>query len=123
MQFRGSRSAVLVFAWFLAILHPVVSSILLFGWLCPRLFYVYGLLLVCTLLSWLVLGFCVLTRLEFLCRRQLDPKLPDYTEGYLHYHVRKVVQNPPSQKFIRRLGLLFLSASLGVWISNLFIGI
>ena len=115
----ANRLSVLAAAWLLAILHPVVTLTILFGWMFDILFYIYGSVLFLTLLSWMWYGSCVLSEWEFVLRKKLEPELPEYEHAYIHYHLRKVFNRPPSKLFIRRIGTIFISLSLLLWINNL----
>ena len=91
----------IILANLLAIIHLIVVSIILFGWFIPDLFFIHGLLLWATFLSWVLIGKCILTVWEFKLR---DAKA-DYEYGYIQYHARNLLKTPPSLNFIKVIGL------------------
>ncbi|MFT5832304.1 MAG: hypothetical protein ACI9SY_000690 [Candidatus Paceibacteria bacterium] len=110
----------LALAWFLAVLHPMVTLIILFGWLIPKITHVYILMLVLTALSWVLTGGCILSKLEYEVRRNLDPQLEEYDHSYIHFHLRKWLGKAPSINFIRNAGYVFISTSIIVWTVDYF---
>lgn len=107
------------FANLLAIIHLVVVFIILFGWFIPELFYIQGLLLVATFLSWVFTGKCILTVWEF----KLRDTLVDYEYGYIQYHARNLLKTPPSLKFIKIAGLTYLIFAIIFWLVLFYFGI
>jgi Fe2+ transport system protein B len=110
----------LALAWFLAVLHPIVTLIILFGWHIPEITYIYILMLVLTACSWLLTGGCILSKLEYEARKNLDPQLEEYDHSYIHFHLRKWLGKAPSINFIRNAGYVFIPTSIVVWIVNYF---
>ncbi len=102
----------IIFANLLAIIHLVVVSIILFGWFIPDLFFIHGLLLVATFLSWVFISKCVLTVWEY----KLRNTNVNYEYGYIQYHARNLLRKPPSLKFIKIAGLTYLSFALIFWL-------
>lgn len=91
--------------------HFAVVLILLFGWLFPSLWYLYMLILLATLLSELLLGFCFLSKWEFLLRKKMNPDL-DYKYSFSSYYTYKLTQQRLSEKFVQIAAVVFLSSSL-----------
>lgn len=60
----------------------------LLGWLFPSLKYVYFFALLSWLGSWIILGYCPLTKWEFLLRRHYDP-LVDVNHEIIRYRLKK----------------------------------
>jgi hypothetical protein len=83
-----SHISQLVLAEIIFAIHFVLVAIVAVGWLIPGFFYTHLTLLVLTLLSEIFLGYCMLTRLEFGIRKQLDPTLIFDKSCMVHY-IRK----------------------------------
>jgi hypothetical protein len=101
----------LILANFLFILHFFIVGILLFGWAFPRIYYIYVILLIITLIYWLFLGYCPITKWEFNIRRKYEPGL-NYKNEYIEYYASKLFKINIPVFFIRIIGVIFLVISL-----------
>lgn len=108
-------------ASFLAVVHPVVTLVILLGWAHEDLFCLHGFFVFLTVLSWVFYGHCVLSDWEYKLRKKLDSDIELYEYGYLHYHLRKLTPIAPDKKFIKRIGMPFLVCLLIVWCFNLYL--
>ncbi len=69
----------------LFVLHLLVGIILLCGWLFPRFRILYLILLVGWPLSWILFGYCPITKWEFLLRRKYRKDIDSDNEFIQHY--------------------------------------
>lgn len=95
------------------ILHLLVVVIALFGWTIPGIWLLYILVLASTLVSELVLSYCILSKWEFDLRKKVDPALK-YDFSYTSYYTYRLTQGRLSPSFLRYVGIGFTSASLFV---------
>jgi len=116
------RSLFLTIANSIFFIHTGFFLIILAGWAIPGIFYVYLPMLIASLVSELVLGYCVLTKWEFGIRKSLYPTL-HYDHSFVIHYARKFFRigrsAGPGKKSIRFGGysfvlLLLLSLVLGV---------
>ena len=73
----------------------------------------YMSILVSTLVSEALLGYCFLSRWEFALRKKLNPRT-DYDYAFSSYYTNKLTHQRLniSTEFIKKSGLIFLAASL-----------
>jgi len=95
------------------LLHVVVFVVILFGWVWPSIWPLYMALLVYVLIQNLVLGYCVLSRMEFSLRRILNPKLR-YEYNFTTYYTYKLTHRRISTHFVQVAGTFFLATSLAI---------
>ncbi len=95
----------------LFILHFIFVIIIFFGWVFPSIHFIYVLILSGTLLCWVVLGYCPITRWEFNIRRKYEPNL-NYKNEYLEYYFSKFLKINIPVTYIRFYGTLFIILSL-----------
>ena len=103
-------------------IHTGFVLMVLVGWAIPGIFYVYLPMLIASLVSELLLGYCVLTKWEFGIRKRLFPTFRYEHSFFIHYarkffHIGSSVR--PSGKSTKFGGyafvlLLLLSLTLGV---------
>lgn len=65
--------------------HIIIVFLILFGFLFQPIYAIYLLLLISTLLSELLLGYCPMTKLEFDMRRKIESGLT-YDYSFFSYH-------------------------------------
>jgi len=102
-----------VLADFLCALHALVVLIILFGWLVPSMWPVYMGLLVATLLSDLVFGYCILSKWEFQLRQQHNPQT-SYNYYWTTHYTHRLTQGRISDQFFYKASLFFLISSLAI---------
>ena len=93
------------------ILHFIFVAIIFFGWLFPKIYIVYIIVLLITLFCWMFLGYCPITKWEFNIRRKYEPGL-NYRNEYMEYYVSKFFKINIPVIFIRVYGIIFLVISL-----------
>lgn len=83
--------------------HFVLVLIVAVGWLVPGLFYLHTALLAATIMSEILFGYCVLTRLEFGLRKKLNPDavfdrscIAHYTRKWRGLHPRPAIIGRPN---------------------------
>lgn len=103
------RAKILANAIFL--IHLIFVLIIIFGWLVPELWPVYITLLVGSLISELVLNYCVLSKWEFDLRKKIDPTT-NYDYSFSTYYTYRLTQKYISNEFIQIMGTVFLIASI-----------
>ncbi len=96
---------------FLFISHFAFVIIIFFGWAFPNIQFLYILVLSGTLLCWVILGYCPITKWEFNIRRKYEPNL-NYRNEYLEYYFSKFFKVNIPVSFIRFYGILFIILSL-----------
>ena len=96
---------------FIFILHTAIVALLFFGWLIPKLWYVYVSLILITLISESFLGYCLLSKWEFDLRKSVNPAL-EYDYSFSSYYTYKLTRKHLSSRFISAVGTAFLVASL-----------
>ena len=72
----------------LFLIHAAFALLVLVGWAIPGVSYIYFPVLIASLVSELVLGYCVLTRWEFDIRKRLHPTLHYEHSFLIHYGSR-----------------------------------
>ncbi len=102
----------LFIADFLFILHLIVVAIILFGWLFPKIKFLYIGLLIVWPICWIFLMYCPLTKWEFDLRKKHAKEDLSYRYEYLNYYIHKYfnIDIPVQRIFI--YGLIFAVASL-----------
>lgn len=101
----------LLIANFLFVLHFIIVGIILFGWIFPLIYFLYVGILLVTLLCWIFLGYCPITKWEFNIRKKYEPGL-DYKSEYIEYYFNKIFKIAIPVIFIRIVGIIFLIMSL-----------
>jgi len=82
------RSFYLTVANSIFFIHTGFFLMILAGWAIPGIFYVYLPMLIASLVSELLLGYCVLTKWEFGIRKRLFPAFR-YEHSFLIHYARK----------------------------------
>ncbi len=105
----------------ISIIHIPIIFFIFFGWLFTGvLSYIYLGILVGTLLSWQLLGYCILAKWEFDIRSKYM-RVPKYHYEYLHYWSYKLFNLNINAKYIRNYGTLFIICSMILWTYKNFI--
>jgi hypothetical protein len=100
-----------VMANIIFIVHCAVLFVAVFGWLFPSIWYGYMALLVVILaLDWL-LGYCILSKWEFMIRKKLKPHL-NYDYSFSSYYTYRLTQKRLSEHFVSQVGSVFLIISI-----------
>ncbi len=96
------------------IFHILYGLFLLVGWMIPEIRVAYLPLLIIWPLSWILLGYCPLTKIEFFLRRKYNQNLDPDTEIIRHYlyEVFKIKASTPT---IFTIGLLVFAVLLGLY--------
>lgn len=95
------------------VLHLVIVLVALFGWVSPRLWNIYMVLLLATLISDIVLGYCILSKLEFDLRKKIDPD-SRYDFTWTTYYTHKITNKRISNTFFKRTAITYLILCLCV---------
>jgi len=75
-----------IYANFVFVLHFILVLVVVFGWLIPGdFFYVFLIFFSLTLISEILLGYCVLTKIEFDLRKKIDPDKKFDKSCIVHY--------------------------------------
>ena len=112
----------LTVANFIFLIHAAFALLVLVGWAIPGLFYIYLPVLITSLVSELLLGYCILTKWEFDIRKRLYPTVHYGHSCLMHYSRRclHIESSDRSRKKSTRCGgyaftlLLFSSLALSV---------
>ena len=101
----------------ISILHALIVLVAALGWWLPEEYQsAHFVILFATWVSWVWYGSCILAEVEYRVRKHADPALRPYSKGYLHYHLRHLGDLAPSYRFIRVVGLCYLSLAIVLWI-------
>ena len=93
------------------LIHFLVVSLVLFGWLVPSFWYVYMVVLTGTLISELIWSYCILSKWEFDLRKRLNPSI-NYDFTYATYYTYRLTQGRLSPRFLGQASIVFTSLSL-----------
>lgn len=93
------------------LIHGLIVLIAFFGWLVPSLWTIYMSILILTLLSDLIYGYCLLSKWEFSLRKSIDPTV-NYNYTWSSFYTYKLTQKMLSNKFVQRVALFFIFSSL-----------
>jgi hypothetical protein len=97
---------------FMGIIHVPIVVVIFFGWIFNGFWsYVYFVTLFLTLCSWVLLGYCLITKWEFDVRKKFMD-IPNYHYEYLHYWGYKLLKININPKKIRFYGILFIVVSM-----------
>ena len=96
---------------FIFVIHIAVVYIILFGWYHERYHTVYLFTLITTLLSEVILGYCILTKWEFDLRKKVKPELA-YDSNFMSYYVHKFFKLNLPKQYIKYPALVFLIVSI-----------
>lgn len=90
-------------------LHILIAIFILLGWMFKEIQPIYLAILVAWPLSWVILGYCPLTKWELLLRKKNDPAIDPNTEK-IQYLAKKYFHiNLPSRPiFIGGIFVFFL---------------
>lgn len=101
--------------------HLLLVLVVVFGFLIPSIWYLYMTILVATLLSDVVYGYCILSKWEFNLRKKLDPGVT-YNFTWATYYTYKVTNYRISDTFYKKAAIaaLMLCIALNVYFKFLF---
>ncbi len=93
------------------LLHIVIFLIALFGWIFPRIWYLYVTTLALVLLSDLIFGYCLASKWEFDLRKKVNPEVK-YAYAWSSYYTYKFTDHKLSPVLFERVAIVFLAGSL-----------
>ena len=98
------------------LLHVAVVFVITLGWLWPGLWPLYMCLLIVTLISDFILGYCILSKWEFDLRKRLNPHI-EYEYAFASYYTYKLTNKRIGNELLANMVYLFLSVSiiLALW--------
>lgn len=106
-----------VLANIMSVLHiPIVIAVIFGHYLEGVGSILYFLLLVTILLSWVILGYCPVTKWEYDLRKKYM-NVPKYHFEYLHYLGTKILKIDISVRRIRVYSIVFVSVAIFSWIN------
>ena len=85
--------------------HCLIGIFILLGWYFSQIKFEYRIFLIVWLLTWLVLGYCPITKLEFFLRSKYDKRIDPNAEAIQYYWYRFFGKNI-SSKVIFNGGLI-----------------
>ncbi len=116
MKFQNQKIFLETITFLFSATHVLVLIVIIFGFLLPQNWtYLYISVLSVTLLSWVLLGYCPLTKWEFDLRKKYST-FPEYHYEYLHYWGYKLFKININPKIIRIVGSIFLAVLIIVWL-------
>ncbi len=95
------------------LMHLALVLVAIFGFLEPRIWFVYMGVLVATLISDIVYGYCVLSKWEFDLRRKLNPAL-NYDFAFATYYTYKVTHQRIDNTLYKNLAITYLVFAIGI---------
>src|SRR3989344_3309242 len=95
----------------LFVMHLALVLLAVFGWAVPSLWWVYMGALVVTLISDVVLGYCILSKWEFDLRKRLDPTV-DYNYTWTTFYTYRITKHRISDTFFRRSAIIALTLAI-----------
>lgn len=102
------------------VFHFVVIMIVIFGWLFPSIWYLYMFVLVVSLIFDIFLGYCILSKWEFLLRKKLKPDLK-YSYSFTTYYTYRLTNYWLTDRFMKIVAITFLSLSILINIALYFL--
>ncbi|MFZ2072705.1 MAG: DUF2784 family protein [Minisyncoccia bacterium] len=94
--------------------HCVVVFVILFGWCFGKLYIIYPMVLLITLIFESIFGYCILTEVEFKLRKKTEPDL-DYDYSFLTYYMYKVYNLKIPRQLLDSIYITFLIISLSIY--------
>jgi hypothetical protein len=85
-------------------IHLLYGVFLIFGWLVPQAKVMYITCLLLWIGSWVVLGYCPLSRWEFVLRKSYDESIDDSTE-IIQFYLYKFFGKEISSEIIFCIGI------------------
>lgn len=95
------------------VFHSAIVLVILFGGFFPKIWIVYFLTLILTLLSELYFGYCIVSKWEFDLRKKISPEI-NYDYNWATFYTYKFTQNRISKLFFKRATVVFLVVSLAL---------
>ncbi len=92
-------------------IHLLVLLVAVFGWLYPSMWVLYMIVLVSALISDIFLGYCILSKWEFILRKKVDQKV-DYSYSFTTYYTRNFTKGRIDENFYRSASVVFLALSI-----------
>ena len=83
------------------VVHTIFVIVISVGWAIPGIFYVYLPMLITSLISEIILGYCVLTKWEFDIRKKLYPAL-NFGSSFIGHYARKIFRIGNSVKSVQK---------------------
>ena len=105
------KISLIILANTIFLIHSAVVLIAFFGWLFPKIWIIYMAVLILTLLSDIIFGYCILSKFEFAIRKKNNPKT-DYNYTFSSYYTYKLTNQRISDKFIINIAYIFLTGSI-----------
>lgn len=93
--------------------HFVLGLFLISGWHFASLHWLYISALALTLVSEVILGYCILSKWEFDLRKREDSNL-DYDPAYLSYYTYKFLKLNIPRPYIKYTAIIFLITMLTI---------
>lgn len=100
-----------MFADAIFVVHAGVVFVALFGWIWPDFWPLYMAVLIGTLVSDILLGYCILSKWEFDIRKRLNPSV-DYDFTFSSYYTHTLTRQRLRNEFVLRIAYIFLPASI-----------
>ena len=89
------------------LLHLAIVVIAAFGFLVPSIWYLYMAVLVGTLISEVVYGYCIVSKWEFDLRKKINPAM-DYDYRWATYYTYKLTNRHISNRTYTYASIAFL---------------
>lgn len=93
------------------LIHTLIFIIVFFGGLFPHYQNFYLFMLIITLVSDLLFGYCLVSEWEYYFRKKIDPKI-NYDFSWTIHYLHKITNKHISPIFYKYLTFLFLTISI-----------
>lgn len=93
------------------IFHLLIVLVVLFGWTVPQIWFFYMSVLILSLTSGLILGYCFLSKWEFNIRKKINPQTTNGS-SFITYYIYKVTNYRISDSQYAGVSNIFLISSI-----------
>lgn len=104
----------------LFVLHFIIGGFLVFGWFFPEIKYFYLAVLISWPACWIFLGYCPITKWEFMFRKKYNPQI-DTNEEFIRHYVQVFFQKDLPSRTIFTVGLVVFALLLALCLMRAFL--
>lgn len=97
----------------ICLFHLALVLVAIFGFLFPSIWHLYMGVLVATLISDIMYGYCILSKWEFDLRRKLNPA-EDYDFAFATYYTYKITNHRIDNTLYKNLAITYLVLAIGI---------
>lgn len=105
------KSLLRISADMICLVHAAIFLVAVFGWLVPSVWSVYLVVLVITLASDLIFGYCIVSKWEFLIRKKIDPTI-NYDYTWTTYYIRRITGKIINNNLFEKVAVVYIALSI-----------